>query len=152
MTDTQENPIPQRASKTWPPELVNGETVLFAGQFSLETWLRTNITFAAIVYAVMLITLWVTMGSGAAQFIAIYSCVFVGGAGYVYLVHRNRKWIITDQALYRNHTRPMLLTGVRRIRGFGSDVYFSGKMGLGTGLVGVENAREIRRVLTGRKP
>ncbi|GLQ35910.1 hypothetical protein GCM10007939_21940 [Amylibacter marinus] len=138
-------------SDTWPPVLIDNERVLFKGQFSRAAWIRCNVSVVLAILGFLMIGLFYSEAD-LTQRTAIYitALTFVGIA-ITYLIYRSQEWVITDRAVYITHSRPVDLRAVLKLGGFGATVRFGTRFGMGTNLLGVENASDIRATLTGRK-
>lgn len=137
-------------SSSWPPELINNETVRFQGSFDPAVWMRKNVAVTAIVFGAI-----VTLAALLDRPITAQGMIFVIvlaliGTAITYAMYRKQSWIITNRAVYVNKGRPMLISSARKVVGFGSTVRLTGRWGVGVTLLGVQNAAEVRAVLQGR--
>ena len=134
-------------STEWPPILLDEEVISFQGSFNKSAWLRKNVTFSALVFFSI-----VVLTNAIGHPIKIEGIGFVillsfFGAAITFLMYNRQSWIITNRAVYLKKRRPMLISSVRKVVGFGATVRLIGGWGTGITLLGVENASEIRYFL-----
>lgn len=134
-------------STEWPPVLLDEEIISFQGNFNKSAWLRKNVTFSALAFFSI-----VVLTNAIGQPIKIEGIGFVillsfFGAALTFLMYSKQSWIVTNRAVYLKKRRPMLVSSIRKVVGFGSTVRLIGGWGTGITLLGVENASEIRYFL-----
>ena len=134
-------------STEWPPILLDEEVISFQGNFNKSAWLRKNVTFSALAFFSI-----VVLTNAIGHPIKIEGIGFVillsfFGAAITFLMYNRQSWIITNRAVYLKKRRPMLISSVRKVVGFGATVRLIGGWGTGITLLGVENASEIRYFL-----
>ena len=137
-------------SMDWPPVLNDNEVAKFEGGFNRDIWLRKNVGFTLIAFAIIAIIAYVANSPISAQGMAFVGILSLIGGAITYAMYSRQRWLITDRAVYVNRGRPMLISSARKIAGFGSTVRLTGRWGVGITLLGVTNAAEIRATLQGR--
>lgn len=139
-------------SEEWPPILIDGEEIAHRGAFSRNAWFRKNVMVVVVlVLGFIAVSPYLSEPVPPKGIFYIIGIIFFGTA-ITYLIYRKQEWIVTDRAVYFKNARPLLLANVKKVGGFGATIRYVGKFGLATTTLGVEDAANLRRILTGRAP
>ncbi len=133
----------------WPPEFAPGERVLFEGSFDPAAWAK-EAAFWFVLLVALLSLLPSLMG---APDVAVPLLPFVGAcavaAGLLFLVHRDRDWVMTDRALYISGVKPIEKARIRRFGGWGATITIITGHGTNRRLLGVRRATTLRHAMNG---
>lgn len=133
----------------WPPDLTEGERVLFEGSFDPEAWARE----AAFWFVLLVAAIWLLPTIMGATDVAVPLAPFFAGCAVavavIFLVHRNRDWVMTDRALYITGVRPIEKARIRRFGGWGSSITVVTGHGANRRLLGVKRATMLRHAMNG---
>ncbi len=133
----------------WPPDLAPGERVLFEGRFDAQAWAK-EAAFWFVLLAALIWLLPTLMGaSDVAVPLAPFLAACAAAVAILFLVHRNRAWLLTDRALYITGVAAIEKARIRRFGGWGATITVITGHGTNRRLLGVQGATTLRHAMNG---